>query len=254
MKLTKYLPRLNRKQKILRNLLLMFLLLGFLWLVNDFSAPTLELAVKWKAEKYFLDQPEILGVFPREDGEDDVLLRDENVFASTLRRKRFLCFQEALEFFFAQPEEGPVVFLQQRDAFDVTAVYAYAELEGDVRAVCDLRLRSDIDASISDEREYVSRHFDWDETYTMEGTPNENSLYRFAFQRKYPKNHEVGYEEQLWQSAERSTLLDFQAIPRQSAGLDFACDVTITFYGESGEIIYVYQRELWNTLERSGES
>lgn len=229
MKLTKYLPRLNRKQKIRRNLLLVCLLLFVLWLVNDFSAPTLELAVKWKAEEYFLDQPEILGVFPREDGDDDVLLRDGDVFASTLRRRRFLCFQEALSFFFARPEEGPVVFLQQRDSFDVSAVYAYADLPDDTRAVCALHLRELVNSMV------------FDETYTMEGTPNENGLYRFALQRKYAENSDRNLE-----TAEETTLWIFQCTGRGSGDPDFFCEVTITFYDADGNEVHIFERELWN--------
>lgn len=254
------LPRLNRRQKTVRNLLAALGLLLVLWLVNGFAAPTLDLAVRWKAAEYFLEEPEILGVYPREISqdwkEDDVLLRDGDVFASTIRRHRFLWFQEVLEFWFAEPETGPVVFLQQRDSFDTTAVYVYAELDSDVRAVCDLQLRSDITVRISGDGQQASRHFDWDETYTMEGTPNENGLYRFAVEMKYPRDNRAGYEEQLRPMAEESAFHSFQAIPRRAAGSDFACDVTVIFYGADGKPVYVYQRTLWDKLdtERSGAS
>ena len=260
MKLRERLPRLSRRQKTVRNLLAALALLLILWLVNDFSAPTLGLAVKWKAAEYFLEEPEILGVYPRESSrdrkEDDVLLRDGDVFASTVRKRRFLWFQQVYDFCFPEPETGPVVFLQQRDVFDTTAVYAWADLEGDVRAVCDLRLRSDITVSISGDGQYANRRFDWDETYTMEGTPNENGLYRFAVRRKYPGDNGAGYEEQLRPMAEESAFHSLQAIPRRAAGSDFACDVTVIFYGADGKPVYVYQRTLWDKLdtERSGAS
>ena len=62
----KRLPKWNRSQKTLRNLLITGLLVFLLWFANDFAAPTLGLAVKWEGEKYFLKSPEVLGVFPRE--------------------------------------------------------------------------------------------------------------------------------------------------------------------------------------------
>lgn len=227
MKLATYLPRLNRKQKICRNLLLTGLLVIFLWLVNDFSAPTLELAVKWKAKSYFLDQPEILGVYPREDGDDDVLLRDGGVFASTLRRRRFLCFQEVLDFWLVGPEEGPVVFLQQRDVFDASAVYAWADLPDDVRAVCSLRLRE------------VVNSMEFDETYIMESTPGENGVYRFAIQRKYTDS------SQELKTAEETTLWMFQCAARGAGDPDFAGDVTVRFYDTHGNEVYAYEKKLW---------
>lgn len=249
----KRLPKWNRRQKTLRNLLITGLLVFLLWFANDFAAPTLGLAVKWEGEKYFLKSPEVLGVFPREqDRDSDVLIRDGDVFASAVCRKRFLCFREMLGLQFTEAVEGPVAFFQQQDVFDVTAVYAYAELEDDVRAVCDLRLRNDIDVTVSGDGQYAYRHFEWDETYTMEAEPDEHGVYRFALQRKYPWDPVAGCQEQTWSTAERGTLLTFQSVPRHSAGADFACDVTVTFYDQAGGILHTFTKELWNTLDNAG--
>lgn len=249
----KRLPKWNRRQKTLRNLLVTGSLVFLLWFANDFAAPTLDLAVKWEGQQYFLKSPEVLGVFSREQGRDsDVLIRDGDVFASAVCRKRFLCFRELLGLQFTEAVEGPVAFFQQQDVFDVTAVYAYANLEGDVRAVCDLRLRSDIEVTISGDGQYAHQHFDWDETYSMEAEPDENGVYQFALQRKYPQDPQASYQEQTWSTAERGTLLSFQSVPRHSAGSDFACDVTVTFYDQAGGVLYTFQKELWNTLEPTG--
>ena len=249
----KRLPKWNRKQKVIRNLLVTGLLVFLLWFANDFAAPTLDLAVKWEGRQYFLNSPEVLGVFPREQGRDsDVLIRDGDVFASAVCRKRFLCFRELLGLQFTEAVEGPVAFFQQQDSFDVTAVYAYADLEGDVRAVCELRLRNDIDVNVSGDGQHAYQHFNWDETYTMEAEPEENGIYRFALQRKYPQDPQASYQEQTWSTAERGTLLSFQSVPRHSAGSDFACDVTVTFYDQAGEVIHTFHKELWNTLDTTG--
>lgn len=247
------LPKWNRRQKVIRNLATAGLLAFLLWFANDFAAPTLDLAVKWEGERYFLKSPEVLAVFPREqDRDSDVLLRDGDVFASAVCRKRFLCFRELLGLQFTEAAEGPVAFFQQQDSFDVTAVYAYADLEGDVRAVCDLRLRSDIHATVSRDGQSAYQHFDWDETYTMEAEPDENGIYRFAIQRKYPEAPEASAQEQTWALAERSTLRTFQSMPHHSAGTDFACQVTVTFYDQAGGTLYTLKKELWNTLDASG--
>lgn len=249
----KHLPKWNRRQKVIRNLLAVGLLVFLLWFANDFTAPTMGLAVKWEGEKYFLKSPEVLGAFPREqDRDSDVLIRDGDVFASAVCRKRFLCFRELLGLQFTEAVEGPVAFFQQQDVFDVTAVYAYADLEGDVRAECDLRLRSDIDVTVSGDGQYAHQHFDWDETYTMEAEPDENGVYRFALQRKYPRDPQASYQEQTWSSAERSALLSFLSVPRHSARTDFACDVTVTFYDQAGEVVHIFTKELWNTLDTIG--
>lgn len=54
MRLPKLLPRLSRKQKVLRNLLAVVLLVFLTWTVNDFRAPTANLALRWRAEEYGL--------------------------------------------------------------------------------------------------------------------------------------------------------------------------------------------------------
>ena len=52
------LPRLSRKQKLIRNLLAVPLLLLVTWGLRDFDAPTPGLALRWKAETYGLEKPD----------------------------------------------------------------------------------------------------------------------------------------------------------------------------------------------------
>ena len=48
MKLRERLPRLSRKQRVVRNLLLTVLALFLTWMVCDFRAPTPGLALRWE--------------------------------------------------------------------------------------------------------------------------------------------------------------------------------------------------------------
>ena len=52
MRLTFWLPRLSRRQRIVRNLLAVVLLAFLTWAVNDFRAPTADIALRWRAEQY----------------------------------------------------------------------------------------------------------------------------------------------------------------------------------------------------------
>ena len=54
------LPRLNRRQRIARNLVLAALMLFFAWAVTGFAPPTDTLCARWTAERYGLSEPEIL--------------------------------------------------------------------------------------------------------------------------------------------------------------------------------------------------
>ena len=53
-------PRLNRRGKVVRNLLAIVLLSFALWAYTDFPAPTEGLALKWEAERYFTEPGEIV--------------------------------------------------------------------------------------------------------------------------------------------------------------------------------------------------
>lgn len=59
------LPKLNRKGRILRNLLLAFLVSLTAWAALGFAPPTDALAAKWEAARYGLGEPQILSVTPK---------------------------------------------------------------------------------------------------------------------------------------------------------------------------------------------
>ena len=53
-------PRLNRRGKIVRNLVAAAVLAVLLWACDGFPAPTEGLALKWEAERYFTQPGEVV--------------------------------------------------------------------------------------------------------------------------------------------------------------------------------------------------
>lgn len=225
MRLPAFLPRLSRKQKVLRNLLAVVLLAFLAWAANDFRAPTANIALRWRAEGYGLPVPEVLYRGDWTRGRRDVVFRTGG-FYGTAREFRYSWMEyDESDFLLVEPE-GPVVFLQENGNIDPEAVYVYADLPEDVRAVCALRLRE------------IANGRAFDETYTMEAEPNANGLYRFPLERKYQDGNVLG-------TAEEATLWTFHNTARGSGDPDFICEVTVTFYDAGGNEVHTYEKELW---------
>lgn len=225
MRLPRLLPRLNRRQKILRNFLAAVLLVFLAWAVNDFRAPTANLALRWRAEEYGLSAPEVLYRSTWEGDQRDVVFRTEG-FYGTARETRCSWLEYTESSFLLVEPEGPVVFLQESRGMDPEAVYVCADLPDDAGAVCALRLREIVNGS------------EFDETYTMEAEPNAYGLYRFVLERKDPDGH--------LNSPEGATLWEFQHAARGSVDPDFMAHVTVTFYDTGGREIHTYEKTLWN--------
>lgn len=221
MRLPKLLPQLSRKQKVLRNLLAVVLLVFLTWTVNDFRAPTANLALRWRAEEYGLPAPEVLYRSAWEGDRRDVVFRAGG-FYGTARESRYSWLEYvATDFLLVEPE-GPVVFLQENRRLDPEAVYVYADLPDDARAVCALRLREIVNGS------------EFDETYTMEAEPDAHGLYRFILKRKDPDGHRNDDEE--------LTLWEFQHAALGSADPDFFSELTVTFYDAGGNEVHIYEK------------
>ena len=223
MKLPSWLPRLNRKQKVVRNLLTVALLLFLAWAARDFHAFTPDQALRWKAEGYGLSQPEVLCRTEwRERDRRDVVLRAGDVFATAMEYRFGWMYYTVSDFQFAEPEGGPVVFLQEYGAGEPKAVYVYADLPEAARAVCDLRLQG------------IANGVVFDETYTMEAEPNEQGIYRFLLERKYPNGNT--------KTAEELILWVFQSAADGAGDPDFSYDMTVTFYDTVGNEVYAYEK------------
>lgn len=262
MKLPKWLPRLSRKQKIVRNLLTALVLAILVWgMYWDFAAPTLGLEVRWKAEEYGLDAPEVLYRSDWERGSADIVLSWPDGRLATAECYRGGLFRTVGNFSFAEPEDGAAV-LYQCTILDPEAVYLWAEDDA-ARAVCRLRLRADMKVSFTDEAGVTiigeapeeqtvtaGAHYEnWDETYTMETVPNDRGVYRFDIPRKYqPEYYGDGTEEErLRESAEQSVLMSFGRLRHgREGGRDFAADISVTFYDEAGNVLRTWEQELWS--------
>lgn len=224
MRLPACLPRLSRKQKVLRNLLAVVLLAFLVWAVNDFHAPTANIALRWRAEEYGLPAPEVLYRGEWERGRRDVVFRAGGFYGTAIEYKYGWLEYVESDFQLAEPE-GPVVFLQENGTMDPEAVYVYADLPEDARAVCALRLREIVNGRA------------FDETYTMEAEPNAHGLYRFPLERKY--------SDGVLGTAEKGALRVFQSTARGSGDPDFICEVTVTFYDAAGNEVHTYEKDLW---------
>lgn len=225
MKLPQILPRLSRKQRIARNLLAAVLLALLVWAVHDFRAPAADTALRWRAEEYGLPAPEVLHRTAWENARRDVVFR-AGAFYGTAVEYRYGWMDYAVsEFQLAEPK-GPVVFLQEKRSRDPEAVYVYADLPDDARAVCALRLRE------------IVKGRAFDETYTMEAEPNEHGLYRFALERKYPEGN--------LKDDEALVFWVFQSTADGAGDPDFISDVKVAFFDADGREVHTYEKELWN--------
>lgn len=237
MKLPNWLPRLSRKQRVIRNLLAAAVLVFLTWGLRGFAPPTPGLALRWKAETYGLSGPEVLYRTEWGNGGPErryVIFRSGDTFgAVTEFRDGWLAYAVG-DAEFVEPI-GPIAFFVEDISLagPPEAVYAWTDLPEAVRAVCALRLRANVGVyPISAEDD-----FNWDETYTMEAVPNANGVYRFPLELKYTDG---GKQEE----AEQSTLRILSRRIRRGPTVDFDCDVTVTFYDEQGEVVHTYEEAL----------
>lgn len=248
MNLRQKLPRLSRKQKVIRNLLVAGLAVFLLWMVHDFQALTSGTVLRWTMESYGLEVNEVLYREEFSERQRSVVFRAGKYYGTALEQKSGLLGRAIHQVHLKEPTE-PVAILQEPGSFyrEPLSVFAVAEIPGAERAVCSLRLRGVVTASITVENTQVADElYNWDETYTMEAVPNEKNVYRFILQRKNPKDWEAGYREQTQQMAEESMFNNFQWITKNSADRDFACDLTVTFYDAAGNEVETYEETLWD--------
>ena len=169
------LPKLSRKQKLIRNLLAVLLLLLVTWGFRNFDAPTPGLALAWKAETYGLEKPEVLYRTERIHDQQQLLFRSGDVLAEA--RMYGGWFRYWLGVLNVTRIDGPAALLVQNHVYmsEIPELYVWADLPEAVRAECVLRLRDVVAVNPKSEEDY----FDWDETYTMEAIPNGHGVYRF---------------------------------------------------------------------------
>lgn len=235
MKLPNWMPKLNRKQKTARNLLIAAILLMLGWWANDFRAPTPGLALHWQAEEYALPAPELLYRSEKENGIRNLVFRAGEFYGVT-RESRYGWFSYGLSNVYLTKAEDGTALLPEMDSFRGDELYAYTEYPGAVPADCEIRMRHDITVN--------GIHFDWDETYVMEAQPNEKGLYRFEIQRKYGDGNGGSARETAEYTVIRSL---FDAFEYGYSATDSRYDITITFYDAQGREVHTYEKTLEHT-------
>ena len=236
------LPRLNRRQRIARNLVLAALMLFFAWAVTGFAPPTDALCTRWTAEQYGLSEPEIL---LRQKGENNssrhyLILRwsDGRVAALETYRK-FGFLRRGSRLLLGEETDGAALLLGECSP-EPKALYVWADAPEAVRAECRMRLRGQVDASYSDEDTGVREDgvFDWDETYILQAEPNENGAYRFAIRPKY------GDTQRLRQVAEKSVLRELRYSMESAFADGFSAECTVACSDKAGNAVKTGEYQL----------
>lgn len=244
LKLPGWVPRLTRRQRVIRNLTAAVVALFFAWAVCDFPAPTLGLAARWQAARYGLPAPQVL-YCADERGGDAILQWEDGRLAITK------CYSGPLnwalgDFWFTEPEDGGALLVP--DLYNPPyRVYFWTEQTGAVRAKASLRLQTEVNVKSTDsDGSSEEGHYDWDETYEMEAVPDQNGLCRFEIPLKYGED-----DFRLQATAERSALQEFSWTAKTNGGANRAADFTVSFYDESGTLLDTWEKELYNDLKES---
>lgn len=217
------LPRLSRKQRVARNLLVGLAACGIIWYGFDFAPPTAGLALRWKAQTYLLEEtPELLYTSPAGKNGSRELVGRCGARWFYCRDYRTLLFHDLSELTFTEPTDPVTCIIPPFGGEDV--LYIAAQIPGAARAACSIRFQTAINGTYND-RPYS---IDLDETYNAQSETNPQGIYRFPLERKY--------EDALapLRTAEWATFHAYSCIPEQTAGLDLICTVHVTFYGEDG--------------------
>lgn len=245
--------RLNRKGKILRNLLLTALVSLTAWAALDFAPPTDALAAKWEAARYGLGEPQVLAVIPKENSPSrhELILRWEDGRLGTLcTYRKLLFFRRAGTLELLEPQDGGGLLMVPGGSLTPEAIYVWTEIPETAKAECRLRLRAKLGISLTDTATgyHESADYDWDETYAMQGEPLSGGLYRFPLQAKYGPAWDVeqDYAQQRLELAEELALRELEhAWERRSYGTeDFSALCTVEYFDWAGAPLGNWTMEL----------
>lgn len=247
----KRLPRLSRKQRIVRNFLLVGLLVLVGWGAQDFQAPTAACALQWQLESYGIEHAEILYDAAEEDGKARrVVLRSGDFYGVTTVQKDGVWGYFATNLYLKEAEEPVTFFTAQgyTQGRKDLMYYAAADIPGAVRAVCAVRLQGKSSVSIGvEDEEKASADYDWDEVYRSEAADTGKGIWAFRLEHKYPSDPSAPYSAQARQAAERSMFQNFGSAFRGSMDPDFSCSMQIRFLDGEGKELAAYEKTLKKT-------
>lgn len=241
LKLPPWLPRLTRRQRVLRNLTAAVCALFLVWAVLDFPAPTASLAARWQAERYGLPAPEVL--YCAKGIGKDAILRWEDGPLAIAKSYSDMWSWSLGDFWFTEPEDGGallVPFLTDID-FDHT-LYFWTERTDAARAEASLRIQTEVHVSVTEsDGSGEEAHYHWDETYEMAAVPDQNGICRLEITPKYDKA-----DFRLEASAERAAFSEFSGAYRDGSGVNHAAELRVSFYDEAGTLLDTWEKELYN--------
>lgn len=241
LKLPPWVPRLTRRQRVIRNLTAVVITLFLAWAVLDFPAPTPGLAARWQSARYGLPAPKVLYCADGSGG-DMVLQWEDGRLAITK------CYSSPLnwalgDFWFTEPEDGGALLVPDMNN-DAHTLYFWTEQTNAARAEASLRIRTEANVRITDsDGSSEEAHYDWDVTYEMETAPERNGLCRFEIPIQYEEE-----DSRLQASAERSALWEFSNTFQKGTGVNRAADFSVSFYDETGALLDTWEKELYNDL------
>lgn len=256
MKLPGWTPRLNREQKIVRNLLLTAAALAALWGVKGFPAPTVQLAARWAAAAYGLPEPEVLYVGDWYNHRRTAVLGWDGLMASAECVEGDLFFQRMYgSFHFVTPEEDAALLYTAEwvnPPHRNPTLYIWSNLPEAVRAEAALRLRTVVFTGAFHAEADASpagRSYDWDETYTLTAEVDGCGIFPLAVSPKYMGTAETERDGQPGRAhlrlGEDRALHDLVSLRSGRGDADFAADISVTFYDRAGNALQTWERTLW---------
>lgn len=259
MKLPNWVPRLNRGQKVIRNVVLTMAMLAVLWGVRGFPAPTTQLAANWAAAAYGLPEPEILyeGQWSESNPRRKTVILGwgDGRTASALCGEGDLFFRRIYnEFYFSEPEEGIALLYTSEwvnPPHTNPTLYIWSDLPEAARAEMALRLRGVYNVGYADESGGISDeeiYYDWDETYSLTAEGNAHGIFPFEIASKYedmPESDDRPAWVHMRAMAEQSSFFDLAGLRDGHGDKDFAAHISVTFYDEAGNALRVWEKTLW---------
>ena len=214
--------KLNRKQKIIRNILAVTALLLLTWAVQGFPALTTKQAVEWRVREYGIEEEtEILCTSDwDETNRRDVIFRvGEMLGVTNVRKNAWIRTAGDIRLREAQS----LTILYQTGRVDPTAILLWCSVDGAVEAECVVNIHG------------MLNHEVYDATYEIRAAA-EGRVFRFPIVPKgtgSPNDHD-----------ELVMLWDFQNAADGQSDRDSRHTVTVAVMDVSGNVLETYQEIL----------
>ena len=219
--------KLNRKQKLCRNILVILLLGALCWAIQGFPAFSTAQAVRWRAVEYGLtENTEVLYASDWTRGDRrDVVFRCGDRLGVTLVYKPMFLYQAWDMVFY---KEQPITVLYQTNTLSPTAMMLYCADPAAAEVECTLGLYGLVNDRV------------FEETYLMTAIPNSQGVCRFEITPKH--NGTVITARQM---DEEIMLRDFQLHAEGGGDRDSRHSVSVVVRDGGGKVIGTYEERLY---------